>query len=120
MVEIHSTGRPALRVRFAFYFLSFLTLGANCALAQQTVTVPPAAFTLPSTRPQTEAFTACVVNCDTAVGACHGRCNVNNSPLTTFAPSIAGTRPDPGALSQCHQSCIVVQLTCKQSCRPPP
>ena len=109
-----------MRVRLAFYFLSFLTVSADGALAQQTVTVPPPAFTLPSTRPQSEAFAGCVVNCDTAVGACQGRCNVNNSPLTTFAPNVAGTRPDPGALSQCHQNCIFVLLTCKQSCRPPP
>ena len=40
-------------------------------LAQQTFTpLPPPVPVLPSIIPQTQAFTTCVLNCDTASGSC--------------------------------------------------
>ena len=56
-----------------------LGLGWTPALAQQTVTPVPPPPGLPSIIPQTQAFTACVMNCDTASGACQGACSINNS-----------------------------------------
>ena len=87
-------------------------------LAQQTVTVPPVPPSLPSIQPQTQAFTNCVLNCDTTVGLCQGACSVGNTPVATLAPA-TGPRPDPNALSQCYLSCTTQQLICKQSCAPP-
>ena len=46
--------------------------GPPVRLAQQTVTPIPPPPGLPSIIPQTQAFTACVMNCDTAVGLCQG------------------------------------------------
>jgi hypothetical protein len=42
---------------------------ATCALGQQTVTVPPPT-PIPSTLPQAQTFTSCLMNCDTAAGTC--------------------------------------------------
>jgi hypothetical protein len=44
---------------------------------------------------------------------------VSNSPTLTFTTTPVGTRPDPGALAQCYQSCTTQALTCKQTCTPP-
>jgi hypothetical protein len=88
-------------------------------LAQQTVTVPPVPPSLPSIQPQFQAFTGCVMNCDTAAGMCQGGCSVNNTPATLAATPAPGIRPDPNALSQCYLSCTGQQLVCKQACTPP-
>jgi hypothetical protein len=97
----------------------FLVLaGVGCASAQQTTTPPPPAG-LPSNFPQVQAYAACLMNCDTRSGTCQGTCSVSNSPTVTFAPTSAGTRPDPGALSQCYLSCSTQVLVCKQACTPP-
>jgi hypothetical protein len=87
-------------------------------LAQQTVTVPPVPPSLPSIQPQVQAFTSCVMNCDTSAGVCQGGCSVNNSPAALATPAM-GPRPDPNALSQCYLSCTSQQLVCKQACTPP-
>ena len=90
-----------------------LCLGWTPALAQQTVTPIPPPPGLPSIIPQTQAFTACVMNCDTASGACQGACSVSNSPALTSA---AGAHE---ALTQCYLSCSSQQLVCKQGCPAP-
>jgi hypothetical protein len=72
--------------------------GPPVRLAQQTVVVLP----------QIQAFTACVMNCDTTSGACQGACSVNNSPALTSA---TGAHE---ALTQCYLSCKSQQLACKQ------
>jgi hypothetical protein len=92
--------------------------GPRLRLAQQTVTVPPVPPSLPSIQPQFQAFTACVMNCDTTAGMCQGGCSVSNSPLAAATPA-AGPRPDPNALSQCYLNCTSQQLVCKQGCTPP-
>lgn len=94
--------------------------GRPVRLAQQTVTVPPATPGLPSTLPKAQAFTGCVMNCDTGAGMCQGACSVSNSPITTLAHPTAGTRPDPGALTQCYINCTTQQLACKRTCGSPP
>jgi hypothetical protein len=93
--------------------------GPPVRLAQQTVVVPPVPPSLPSIQPQIQAFTACVLNCDTAAGMCQGGCSVNNSPALLAATPPPGIRPDPTALSQCYLSCTNQQLVCKQTCTPP-
>ena len=99
-----------------------LVLGVALApvqtLAQQTVIVIPPPPGLPSILPQTQAFTSCVLNCDTTVGLCQGACSVNNSPVALATP-VGGPRPDPNALAQCFISCTSQQLNCKQACTPP-
>ena len=92
--------------------------GPPIRLAQQTVTVPTPPPGLPSTLPQTQAFTACVMNCDTASGVCQGSCSVNNSPAL-IATLAGGPRPDAHALTQCYLNCTSQQLSCKQACTPP-
>ena len=88
--------------------------GPPVRLAQQTFTPPPPPPPgLPSIIPQTQAFTACVMNCDTASGACQGACSVNNSPALTSAPGAHE------ALTQCYLSCSSQQLVCKQGCPSP-
>jgi hypothetical protein len=87
--------------------------GPPVRLAQQTVVVPPPPPGLPSIFPQTQAFTACVMNCDTASGACQGACSVNNSPALTSAPGAHE------ALTQCYLRCTGQQLACKQGCPAP-
>jgi hypothetical protein len=93
--------------------------GPPVRLAQQTVTVPPVPPSLPSIQPQFQAFTGCVMNCDTAAGMCQGGCSVNNTPATLAATPAPGIRPNPNALSQCYLSCTGQQLVCKQACTPP-
>ena len=91
------------------------------AHAQQTVTVPPAP-SLPSTFPQFQTYAGCLMGCDTKAGTCQSTCSVSNSPSVTFASptsTTAGTRLDPGALSQCYLSCNTQTLACKQACTPP-
>jgi hypothetical protein len=94
--------------------------GPPVRLAQQTVAVPPPPSPLPSTFPKTQAFTSCVMNCDTSAGMCQGRCSVSNSPTVTFASRSTGVAPDPGALTQCYLNCSTQQLACKQTCSAPP
>ena len=88
-------------------------------LAQQTVVVPPVPPSLPSIQPQIQAFTACVMNCDTTAGMCQGACSVSNTPALLAATPAPGTRPDANALSQCYLNCTGQQLVCKQACTPP-
>jgi len=73
--------------------------GPPVRLAQQTVTPIPPPPGLPSIIPQTQAFTACVMNCDTASGGCQSACSVNNSPVLTSA---AGVHE---ALTECYLRC---------------
>jgi hypothetical protein len=110
-----------LRVRLV---VCFVLAAVTCAHAQQGVTVTPLPPppTLPSTFPQFQTYSTCLMTCDTKAGTCQGTCSVNNSPAVTFAaPTSAtmGTRPDPGALAQCNQICTNQALLCKQSCTPP-
>ena len=84
--------------------------GPPVRLAQQTVTPIPPPPGLPSIIPQTQAFTACVMNCDTASGACQGACSVANSPDRTI---VAGAHE---TLTQCYLSCTSTLLQCKQTC----
>lgn len=89
-------------------------------LAQQTVTVPSPPPSLPSILPQTQAYTSCLMGCDTTVGMCQGACSVSNSASATFGPPVPGTvRPDAGALSQCYLNCSSQQLACKRGCVAP-
>jgi hypothetical protein len=95
-----------------------LILGAVWApaqtLAQQTFTpLPPPVPVLPSIIPQTQAFTTCALNCDTASGSCQSACSVSNSLILTSA---AGAHE---ALTQCYLSCTSQQLACKQACPAP-
>jgi hypothetical protein len=90
-----------------------IALAPAQTLAQQTVIVIPPPPGLPSILPQTQAFTSCVLNCDTTVGLCQGACSVNNSPILTSA---AGAHE---ALTQCYLSCTSQQLACKQACPVP-
>src|SRR6516164_5674261 len=58
-----------------------LGLGWTPALAQQQFTPPPPPPPgLPSIIPQTQAYTGCIMNCDTAAGSCQSGCSVSNSP----------------------------------------
>jgi hypothetical protein len=90
--------------------------GRPVRLAQQTTTVPPPPPPLPSTLPQAQALSSCLMSCDTRSGMCQGTCSVGNSPSLTLAAPTAGTRPDPGALAQCYLSCSTQQISCKQAC----
>ena len=104
----------AIRARLAAAVLILGVLWASAqTLAQQTVTPIPPPPGLPSIIPQTQAFTACVMNCDTASGACQGACSVSNSPAQTSA---VGAHE---ALTQCYLSCSSQQLVCKQGCPSP-
>jgi hypothetical protein len=93
--------------------------GLGCAQAQQTTTVPTPPPGLRSTFPQFQTYAGCLMNCDTKSGTCQGTCSVSNSPTVTFAPTPAGTRPDPGTLAQCYLSCNTQALVCKQACTAP-
>ena len=108
-----------MRLRLA---VCLVLAGVAHAHAQQTVTVPPPA-PVPSTFPQFQTYAGCLMNCDTRSATCQSTCSVSNSPTSTFAQTgtgtTAGTRPDPGALSQCFLSCNTQALTCKQTCTPP-
>ncbi len=93
--------------------LALLQLIPLPCLAQQTVTPTPAPVTpLPPVQLQTQAYTSCVMNCDTASGLCQSGCSVGNTPASTASAS--------GALSQCYLNCSTQQLYCKNSCTPPP
>jgi hypothetical protein len=115
-VTLHCQGRTGMswenRVRLTIGVL-ILCLGWTPAQAQQTVTPIPPPPGLPSIIPQTQAFTSCVLNCDTTVGLCQGACSVNNSPVLTSA---AGAHE---ALTQCYLHCTSQQLACKQACPAP-
>lgn len=90
----------------------------------------PISQPIPSTSPtspssaQSQAFTSCVMNCDTRVGLCQGTCSISNVPsVTTLGAPVSGgltpaplVRPDSGALSQCYLNCTAQQLYCKQAC----
>jgi len=107
-----------LRLRFAV-FLAFVAVAP--AHAQQTINTPPPP-SLPSTFPQFQTYSGCLMNCDTRSVTCQSTCSVSNSPAVTFAgPTSAtgGTRPDPGALTQCYLGCNSQALACKQTCTPP-
>jgi len=111
------------RVRF-WLAVCVVLAGIGCARAQQTTTVPPPPPGLPSSFPQYQTYSGCVMNCDSKATTCQSTCSVNNSPSTTFPSSAtiaasAGTRPDPGTLSQCYLACTNAQLSCKQTCSPP-
>jgi hypothetical protein len=103
-----------IRARLAAAVL-ILCLGWTPAQAQQTVVAIPPPPGLPSILPQTQAFTSCVLNCDTVVGLCQGACSVNNS-IASSATFAGGPRPDPHALTQCYLNCTSQQLACKQAC----
>jgi hypothetical protein len=121
MSDVTLPGRTEMswenRVRLTVGVL-FLCLGWTPAQAQQTVIAIPPPPGLPSILPQTQAFTACVMNCDTTVGLCQGACSVNNS-IASSAILAGGTRPDPHALTQCYLNCTSQQLSCKQACPAP-
>ena len=104
-----------VRLRLAICFALATVTGAY---AQQTTTVPPPA-PLPSTFPQFQTYTGCVMNCDTRSGLCQSTCSVSNAPNLTFATTPTGARPDPGALAQCYLVCNAQALACKQTCAPP-
>jgi hypothetical protein len=90
-----------------------LAQSSQAPISQPTITSP----TSPSS-PQSQAFTSCVMNCDTRAGTCQGTCSVGNSAAT--APSLFGPtfspRTDIGALPQCYLNCTTQQLACKQAC----
>jgi len=88
-------------------------------LAQQTVVVPPPPPSLPSIYPQAQAYSSCLMNCDTGAGMCQGACNVSNSPSITFAGPPGTVSSASGALSQCYLNCSQQQLTCKRTCVAP-
>jgi hypothetical protein len=101
------------RVRLTISVL-ILCLGWTPAQAQQTFTPPPPPPPgLPSIQPQTQAYTACIMNCDTASGGCQGACSVANSPDRTI---VAGAHE---TLNQCYLSCTSTLLQCKQACPAP-
>ena len=109
-----------MRLRLAV----FLVLAAvGSAHAQQTVTpvAPPPG--LPSTFPQFQTYSGCLMNCDTRSVTCQSTCSVTNGPTSTFAATgtgtTAGTRPDAGTLAQCYIGCNTQALSCKQTCAPP-
>jgi hypothetical protein len=81
--------------------------------AQQTVTPIPPPPGLPSIIPQTQAYTACIMNCDTAAGSCQSGCSVSNSPERTSAAGAHET------LTQCYLACTSALLQCKQTCPSP-
>ena len=83
--------------------------GPPVRLAQQTFTPPG----LPSIIPQTQAYTACIMNCDTASGSCQSACSVSNSPARTSAAGVHDT------LTQCYLGCTSTLLQCKQTCPSP-
>ena len=108
----------------------FVIAGLTCAHAQfnpANPNTPVATPGLPSTFPQYQTYAACVMNCDTRVGACQSYCSLNNSPGFTLAP-VASTAPGTGtgtlttgaaSLTQCNMTCVSQSLVCKQSCPPP-
>jgi hypothetical protein len=98
--------------RLAIGVLS-LGLGWTPALAQQTVTPIPPPPGLPSIIPQTQVYTACIMNCDTAGGSCQSACSVSNSPARTSAAGVHDT------LTQCYLGCTSTLLQCKQTCPSP-
>ena len=79
-----------MRSRLAIGVL-ILGLGWTPTLAQQTVTPIPPPPGLPSIIPQTQAYTACIMNCDTAAGGCQSACSVSNSPARTSAAGVHDT-----------------------------
>jgi len=87
--------------------------GPPVRLAQQTVTPIPPPPGLPSIIPQTQVYTACVMNCDTASGSCQSGCSVDNSPARTSAAGVHDT------LTQCYLGCTSQLLACKQTCPTP-
>jgi hypothetical protein len=111
----------------------FVIAGLTCAHAQvnpanpNTPGVPVTPTPLPSTFPQFQNYTACLMNCDTRVGTCQSSCSLNNSPSFTLAP-LASTSPGTGtgtvtsgaaSLTQCNMTCVSQSLVCKQSCTAP-
>jgi hypothetical protein len=95
--------------------VALLAAGVTCAHAQQTITPVTPPPSLPSTFPQFQTYSTCLMNCDTRVGSCQSSCSfpsVATSTQTTI-------RPDPGALTQCYISCTSQALLCKQACRQP-
>jgi hypothetical protein len=96
-----------------------LAQSSQAPISQPTPSPSP---TSPSS-PQSQAFTSCLMNCDTRIGLCQGTCSVNNvlsatilgAPVSGLTPTPA-IRPDPGALSQCYSNCTTQQLSCKQAC----
>jgi hypothetical protein len=115
---LNLSGEDALRLRLAIFCLLAAVTQAH---AQQTVTTPPPTSP-PSTFPQFQTYSSCLMNCDTRAGTCQSTCSVSNSPSLTFAAptsSSAATRPDPGTLAQCYSSCSTQALACKQACTPP-
>src|SRR5215469_4887733 len=95
-----------MRSRLAIGVL-ILGLGWTPTLAQQTVTPIPPPPGLPSIIPQTQAYTACIINCDTGSGTCQSACNISNSPARTSAAGVHDT------LTQCYLGCTSQQLQCK-------
>jgi len=118
-----------LRLRLAVFFV---LAAVTHAPAQQTVTTPPPT-PLPSTFPQFQSYSGCLMSCDTTAGTCRATCSVSNSPAVTFPsplaattpsatrtdPSLVPVRPDAGALAQCNLNCGTQVLICKQACTPP-
>jgi hypothetical protein len=105
-----------LRLRLAV----FLVLAAVApARAQQTVTPVAPHPGLPSTFPQFQTYSGCLMNCDTRSVTCQSTCSVTNAPTSTFATTTTGTRPDAGTLAQCYIGCNTQALSCKQTCAPP-
>jgi hypothetical protein len=117
-----------MRLRLA---VCLVLAGVAHVHAQQTVTVPPPPSPLPSTFPQFQTYSGCLMSCDTRAGSCQSSCSVSNSPAITFAapssgpsptrsdPSILSQRPDQGTLTQCYLNCNSQALACKQTCTPP-
>ena len=91
-----------------------LGLGWTPALAQQTFTPPlPPTPVLPSIQPQYQAYTACIMNCDTASGSCQSTCNIANAPDRTATSIVYETR------TQCYLGCTSTLLQCKLTCPQP-
>ena len=88
--------------------------GPPVRLAQQTFTPPPPPPPgLPSIIPQTQAYTGCIMNCDTAAGSCQSGCSVSNSPDRLSTAGLHDT------LTQCYLGCTSTLLQCKQTCPSP-
>jgi hypothetical protein len=89
-------------------------LGWTPALAQQTFTPPPPPVpVLPSIIPQTQAYTGCIMNCDTGAGSCQSACNIANMPDRTATSGVYESR------TQCYLGCTSTLLQCKQTCPSP-
>ena len=99
--------------------VAFVLAGMTCAHAQQTITpvAPPPG--LPSTFPQFQTYSTCLMTCDTRVGVCQSSCSLTNSPGVAFTATGVATPGAAGALTQCYLSCNSQALLCKQSCTPP-